>query len=123
MSFGAIIWLTQSGPQLRYEGNDRDPVIMINHENAQQCRLRDRPESDYVPPIQRLDSAWKNIASIAASNIWKARCTKAIEGTLVYIHSAFARSGVHLVGTCRKQDQGSHLGLCTYCTKGRSWIF
>lgn len=79
MSFGAIIWLTQSGPQLTYEGNDRNLVIMISHGVARWCRLQDLPESDYVPPLQKLDNA-----SIAAWNIWKARCIEAIEGTLVY---------------------------------------
>lgn len=73
VTWGSIAWLTQSGP-----------TSFSSRVRNRRGHCTKMPTRGYILPPQCIDSVWEIIANITAWHIWKARCSKAIEGIQIY---------------------------------------
>ena len=82
VTWGAVSWLLQFlGPHLFFEGEDSDPVFLLDSTTSRSGQLWMIPRAAHAVEDQLRETIFPTIASITLWCIWKARCMHVLSAT------------------------------------------
>ena len=84
MTWGFVAWFFLSGRKLFFERHDHSRALLVRRQDVHVCPLDDVLASSFMRVRISVATSLEILASLVAWHIWKARCTKALDGSQVH---------------------------------------